>query len=472
MQISIEMKFIIEQINETDCRIVDIDFSNNEREKVEEIVVPAIIEQDGKVWHVKEVGNSPTLSIRKDWLDRDEEYWIFGESVFDASQNASVEKRASLKGLKRLIFSEGIEKIGIVKNPSLSEVVLPESLTIIGGGAFSECSNLSSINIPEGVEEIGVEAFRGCSSLPPFPWPKALKTVDISAFTDMMTPLEEYTLEIPDSIEEIKGSVEHLRINKCIISAKSWSVFDASKLGETIEKISIPEGVREINSEFPFVKHVSIPSTIEKIRCDAFGCLGNNRVEISCSEETLKRIMGMPGALNRTAVKEIVIPNGATEVNVEDCPELTALTIPSTVTLLENICDLPKLETLKLPDSITEIYDVGLQFHGLTADIEASPKVWKLICSSLVGLIGYKPKNAELTIPEGVELIKKECFRCGEITAINLPSTLREIGSLAFERTKLKKCRTSFGTYHSRNMRVFRNRYARNNYIPCFYHDL
>ena len=45
--------------------------------------------------------------------------------------------------------------------------VIPDSVTSIGGWAFSECDFLTSINIPKGLTSIGDYAFAGCDSLSP-----------------------------------------------------------------------------------------------------------------------------------------------------------------------------------------------------------------------------------------------------------------------------------------------------------------
>lgn len=46
------MKFIIEPINDTDCRIVDIDCSDMQCQAVSELTIPATVEQDGKTYRV------------------------------------------------------------------------------------------------------------------------------------------------------------------------------------------------------------------------------------------------------------------------------------------------------------------------------------------------------------------------------------------------------------------------------------
>ena len=46
---------------------------------------------------------------------------------------------------------------------SLSSLVIPDSVIIIGFGAFEGCSSLESLVVPDSVASIGNEAFRGCN---------------------------------------------------------------------------------------------------------------------------------------------------------------------------------------------------------------------------------------------------------------------------------------------------------------------
>ena len=160
------MKFIIEPINETNCRIVDIDCSDKKGKPVKQLTIPATVKQDGKTFAVKEVGGGVYKTNKED-------------------ENQA--KYTALHGLKKIIFSEGIETIGNVMGnngidtaehgnaDTLKEVVFPSTLKVIGEYAFRNCKALSSVNMPDGVEEIGKEAFMGCSSLTLFQWPKSLK---------------------------------------------------------------------------------------------------------------------------------------------------------------------------------------------------------------------------------------------------------------------------------------------------------
>jgi len=64
----------------------------------------------------------------------------------------------------------------------LTEVYLPESIVKIGSNAFSSCSALSIINIPSGITSIEDNTFWGDRSLEKLELPEGLKTIGAGAF--------------------------------------------------------------------------------------------------------------------------------------------------------------------------------------------------------------------------------------------------------------------------------------------------
>jgi len=61
-------------------------------------------------------------------------------------------------------------------------VIVPESVKVIGFGAFAHCSKLTSVNIPNSVTTIGEAAFLGCSSLTSINIPDSVITIGDAAF--------------------------------------------------------------------------------------------------------------------------------------------------------------------------------------------------------------------------------------------------------------------------------------------------
>ena len=73
---------------------------------------------------------------------------------------------------------------------SLSEIVIPSSVTSIGDHAFSGCDSLSEIVIPSGVTSIGNYAFFGCSSLKYISIPKSVIGLNGNPFVEWKGKLE------------------------------------------------------------------------------------------------------------------------------------------------------------------------------------------------------------------------------------------------------------------------------------------
>lgn len=80
------------------------------------------------------------------------------------------------------------------------DVVIPEGVTGICGGAFHSCSKLTGISFPAGVTEIGNYAFVGCNCLTSVTFPEGIKVIGESAFAEC-TSLTK--MVIPETVVKI-----------------------------------------------------------------------------------------------------------------------------------------------------------------------------------------------------------------------------------------------------------------------------
>lgn len=146
---------------------------------------------------------------------------IIGDSAF-----------SGCKGITSVVIPDSVQEIGsgaFQYCGSLTSIAIPHSVREIGGGAFDGCTALASVAIPDSVQEIGSAAFRGCGSLTAIEIPNSVKEIGYEAFAGC-TALTSVTL--PDSLEEIKSNL----FSGC----------------RALRAIKIPEPVNEIG-EYAFI---------------------------------------------------------------------------------------------------------------------------------------------------------------------------------------------------------------------------
>ena len=66
----------------------------------------------------------------------------------------------------------------------LMRVILPDTVEMLGAGAFYGCTALCDISLGEGLRAIGESAFEGCSALEKITLPEGLEALGGSAFMD------------------------------------------------------------------------------------------------------------------------------------------------------------------------------------------------------------------------------------------------------------------------------------------------
>ena len=86
------------------------------------------------------------------------------------------------------------------KCTSLTTIDIPESITVIGVGAFQNCSSLISVDLPDGLTEIADDMFDGCRSISSVTIPSSVQQIGDNAFSDCQ---KLDIIDIPLSVTEI-----------------------------------------------------------------------------------------------------------------------------------------------------------------------------------------------------------------------------------------------------------------------------
>lgn len=164
---------------------------------------------------------------------------------------------------------------------TLTSIIIPDSITSIGSGAFHACVNLTSVTIPDSITTIGNSAFYDCTRLT--------------------------SVTIPDSVTSIGDSV----FNNC---AGLTSV----TIGNSVTSIG--------NYVFEYcsgLTSVTIPDSVTSIGYDAFGyCTGLILVTIGNSVTNI----GDYAFEGCTCLASVTIPDSVTSIGdyaFGDCTGLT-----------------------------------------------------------------------------------------------------------------------------------------------------
>ena len=137
---------------------------------------------------------------------------------------------------------------------SLSEIVIPSSVTSIGDSAFYGCNSLSGIVIPSSVTSIGDRAFSSCDSLSEIVIPSSVTSIGKSAFWGC-------------------NSLSEIVIPSSVTSICDWAFWNCRSLSEIV----IPSSVTSIGKGAFYVcdslSEIVIPSSVTSIGDSAFyGC--------------------------------------------------------------------------------------------------------------------------------------------------------------------------------------------------------
>ena len=188
----------------------------------------------------------------------------------------------------------------------LESLVVSDTVTKIGNGAFSDCASLKSVYIPLSVVDIGEDAFDGCDALEKVTIPHRFE----ENIEDMFPENVEITwLEDAEPQTVVSGNGRYtakIRMNE----------YDGSPL------LKIPEGYREIRSGacagLEDVTELVLPESLTKICAGAFAdCTGLENLAIPAGVTVLEE-----GAFEGcTGLKLVALPPHLEEEGRREFPQ-------------------------------------------------------------------------------------------------------------------------------------------------------
>lgn len=184
------------------------------------------------------------------------------ESVTFPSHLEKIGDRAfANSGLKRLgSFPNTLKEIGLAafQQNHLTAVILPDSVTTVGGGAFGSNAEIETVVLSKNLKEIAGGAF-GCS------------TADL-----YMTNLTELT--IPEGVTKIEANafagnnIKNIVIPSTVTEIGNYAFSTKNYLKDECT-LTLPEGLKTIGSRAfrnKVIKEVKLPTTVESLNKNTF----------------------------------------------------------------------------------------------------------------------------------------------------------------------------------------------------------
>ena len=358
--------------------------------------------------------------------------------------------------LRSVTISDSVTDIGhgaFSACSNLTDITLPRGITIIPNSAFSHCTSLKTIVIPENVTMIDYNAFSGCTALCSIVIPDKVTCISTVAFHNC-TALTDITISdnvtyIGENVFENSGYYNNaanwendvLYIGNHVVAARetisgdcvikagtkticSWAFRDC--IGLT--GITVPEGLITIGESAFYgcvgLDSISIPDSIRYMGSDVFY---NTRYYNNDANWT-DFVLYVGNHL--VAAKDIIsghyeVKSGTKTIGsgaFSYCSNLTGITIAAGVTYIGSraFSSCSSLQSVDLPDTITYIGEYafdhcsGLETINLPDSVTHIGACAFQHCSSLTAI----------TIPGGVtHLGYGMFFRCSSLAQIHFTGT-------------------------------------------------
>ena len=283
--------------------------------------------------------------------------------------------------------------------------------SVVGRGECTDTDVVIPETSPEGdtVTSIGASAFAKCADLKSVTIPNGVKTIGAEAFSGCYGLL---SVVIPDGVTSIGASA--FAVCRCL------------------RDITIPAGVTNIGqaafSHCKSLKTVVIPNGVKTIEAETFiGCRSLTSVTIPDGVASI----GSAAFKECMALENLVLPDSVVTIGTQafkDCIKLSSLNIPPLVYTLESEVFTGCVALMQTENGVTYI------------------DKWVYHCDRSVTSVTLRADT--------IGIAPFAFYGCAEMTAMEVPKTVMNIGTSAFYKCDSLTSVTYVGTQAEWNMLV------------------
>ena len=287
---------------------------------------------------------------------------------------------------------------------TLTTVVLPSTLTALGGNAFYYCTSLTSVNLPSSLNNIGSSAFQNCTALTSLDFDVTGGLVVGSYAFSSCTHLESITINAGGDVT--------------LSTYYGNEVFSGCTALQTFE-LHTPGKLTSPRAQLFYINNTGAALTTVILDAQGEGSSLSNSIFQYCKQLTT---VVLPAGLTElpyyffyecNALTSVTLPTGLTTIgsNVfNGCSSLTSLDFSGTqLATIDQYAfsGCSSLQSISLPSSLTSI---------------ASGTFYQ--CSSLESL--------DLSQTQITSVPNSAFYNCTSLTSVQLPATINTINQDAF----------------------------------------
>jgi len=320
---------------------------------------------------------------------------------------------------------------------TLTELILPETISIIRSSAFRRCSGLKSVTIPNSVVSIGNSAFAN-SGLTRLFFNAEKCTVcgdyDYHAFPSGLSEvvIGENVKIIPDYFLMENSKLEDVVIPNSVVEIGDYAFSGCSKLASV--KLSDSLGIIG-DSAFSYcdiLSSITIPKSVTGLGHHPFYCCDNLQTLVFNAENCENLSFWEYDSLFPSSVSNLTIGETVKKIPVRFLTgsEIVKLKIPNSVTTIEGsaFTGADSLKELEMGNSVTTI---GTDAFSLCGFAEV------VIPNSVTSIGEYAFSRCKslstVAMPESLENLENNVFEgCESLVSITLPMTIKTMGYSVF----------------------------------------